>query len=46
MKARFSCPLCGRKHFTREQVIECMEMDQKEQRAKKRKLLPVSQKYV
>jgi len=37
-KPTLYCPLCGRKHYFKKQVIACMELDQKEEKAKNRKL--------
>jgi len=38
MTAHYQCPLCQKKHFTRQQVCDCMELDIKEQKAKNRRL--------
>jgi len=36
------CPLCFRPHYTRQQVMDCMELDIKEEKAKRR-LIPISE---
>jgi hypothetical protein len=38
---KYHCPLCFRPHYTKDQVIACMELDQKEDRAKNRRLIPI-----
>jgi len=40
-KPKLPCPLCARKHYTKQQVIDCMKADQKEEKAKNRKLKPI-----
>lgn len=37
-KPNWPCPLCNRKYFSRQAVMDCMEKDQKEAEANKRKL--------
>jgi len=37
-KPKLPCPLCTRKYYTKQQVIACMEADQKEEKVKNRKL--------
>jgi hypothetical protein len=32
------CPLCQKKHFSRQAVMDCMTLDQKEEKAKNRRL--------
>jgi len=43
-KPKLSCPLCPRKHYTKQQVIDCMDADQKEEKAKERKLIKIEKK--
>ena len=38
MKPDKQCPLCQKKHYTRQQVCDCMELDLKEAQAKNRRL--------
>jgi hypothetical protein len=40
-KPKLPCPTCGRKYYTKQQVIDCMEADQKEEKAKNRKLTKI-----
>lgn len=37
-----SCPMCPKKHYTKAQVIACMELDLKEAETKNRRLKPIS----
>ena len=39
-KLTYPCPLCGRKHYSKQQVIACMDLDQKEEK-QPRKLKPL-----
>jgi len=43
MKPNKSCPLCQKKHYTKEQVIACMELNLREEKTKNRKLIPIAQ---
>jgi hypothetical protein len=38
---KYQCPLCQKKWHTRQQVIDCMELDKKESQAKDKRLKPV-----
>jgi hypothetical protein len=40
-KPTLQCPLCGKKKYSKHQVIACMELDQKEEKAKNRRLIPL-----
>ena len=41
MKPNKSCPLCSKKHYTKDQVIACMELDLREDKVKNRKLIKI-----
>ena len=43
MKPTKQCPLCHKKWYTRQQVIDCMELDAKEEKAKRRRLIPIGE---
>jgi len=46
MKPDKPCPLCKRKHYSRQQVVDCMEKDLAEARAKERKLRLIGTRQV
>jgi len=41
-KPTLQCPLCQKRHYYKHQVIACMELDLKEDKAKNRRLKPLN----